>query len=301
MFAATLKLPATFQNHDIEALGEGLEALSQTAMREDNQRDALWSVTWSFDAEPDVVDLKARLYIRAQMQSLSLPDVLDIKIASIPDYTPHEWLAESYKGFSPFSVGPFFIHGTHDVVDAPSCTPIALQIDAATAFGSGEHETTAGCLEAMAYLEDQGLCPWNILDMGTGSGILAVAAWKLWKTPVLAVDCDPEAIRVSMHHQDINAIPNELQCVVGDGFSAEAVRRKAPYELIIANILAGSLIDMAPALVATLDENGYVILSGILNTQEARVIEAYAAQGLQLRQRFAKGDWSILVLHNSLA
>ena len=153
----------------------------------------------------------------------------------------------------------------------------------------------------MLDLKDSGICPWNVLDMGTGSGILAIAAWKLWKTPVLAIDNDQEAVRVACHHRDINHVPEDqtgMVCEAGDGFAAKPVQDKKPFDLIIANILAGPLKDMAGDLKTVNDENGYVILSGILNTQAEEVLSVYKNHGFKLVKIYEHGDWSTLVLHN---
>ena len=153
---------------------------------------------------------------------------------------------------------------------------------------------------AMLDLKEQGACPWNVLDMGTGSGILAIGAWKLWKTPVLAVDNDPECVRVTEHHREINKVPQgktDMISVVGDGFVTPEVLEKKPFDLVIANILAGPLKDMAADLIAVSDENGFVILSGILNEQACSVIEAY--KKLNLKNKYEVGDWTTLVLQKS--
>lgn len=174
-----------------------------------------------------------------------------------------------------------------------------MQIDAATAFGSGEHGTTKGCLLAMLDLKESGVCPWNVLDIGTGSGILGIAAWKLWKTPVLATDNDEEAVRVAARHRDLNQVPDDetgMACVTADGFAADSVQAKKPFDLIIANILAVILREMAHELLACTDKNGFIILSGILNTQAQDVLDVYEPLGFALRNRFDIGEWSTLVL-----
>lgn len=214
---------------------------------------------------------------------------------TIPDT---DWLAASYRQFPAFSVGPFFIYGSHHDGAVPG-DAIGLQIDAATAFGSGEHGTTKGCLLAMLDLEEAGICPWNVLDMGTGSGILGIAAWKLWKTPVLAVDNDEEAVRVACRHREINKVPageTDMTCKTGDGFAAKSVQEKKPFDLVIANILAAVLKDMAADLKAVSDANGYVILSGILQKQAQDVLDAYEPLGFALRRRHDVNEWSTLVL-----
>lgn len=245
------------------------------------------------EAEPSVADLEATLRTMAECD---LPDNLDWDVHVIDDNT--DWLTQSYQAFPAFSVGPFFIYGSHHEGGVPG-GQMGLQIDAATAFGSGEHGTTKGCLLAMLDLKGMGVCPWNILDMGTGSGILAIAAWKLWKTPILAVDIDAESVRVSEHHADLNGVKlggSGLSCQVGDGFSVPLVDTKAPYELVIANILAGPVIDFAAQLEAATDKPGYALISGMLLEQTADVLAAYEAQGFALQQRYDVGEWSSLLL-----
>jgi ribosomal protein L11 methyltransferase len=215
--------------------------------------------------------------------------------------TDTNWLEESYRAFPPFTIEPFFIYGSH-CEDAPPDDLMGLQIDAATAFGSGEHGTTAGCLRAMVKLKDQGVCPLNILDMGTGSGILAIAAWKLWQAPVLAVDNDAQAVHVCERHAAANRVTlgkASLSAVCGDGFVTPQVQSTAPYELVIANILAGPLIGMAKDLCASVDDRGFVILSGILNEQAQRVSQAYTAQGLEQRKLSVIGEWTTLTFQKS--
>ena len=216
--------------------------------------------------------------------------------------TPEEnWLEKTYREFPPFSIGSFFIYGSHYEGKLPD-GQIGLKVDAATAFGSGEHETTRGCMEAMLDLKGKGACPWNILDMGTGSGILALAAWKLWKSPILAVDNDEESVRVTMRHAEMNGVAlanSALSCACGDGFNTPIVGKKKPYELILANILAGPVIEMAPDLIDVLDDNGYCILSGMLVEQAHLVASAYEGAGLTLKKQYDIGEWSTLLMHKA--
>jgi len=292
-----LRLPAAFQEIDIAHLSAGIESDSFTALRDENHDAADWTLDWLFSEAPDLGAIKAALILNADLHALDLPSPLELSSESVED---RDWLSYSYQQFPAFSVPPFFIRGSHDE-SLPPDGDYLLQIDAATAFGSGEHGTTAGCLNAMAKLKDNGVCPWNILDMGTGSGILAIAAWKLWKAPVLAVDNDQEAVSVTERHAEANNVPlrgGDLIAVCGDGFHTPLVADKAPYELIIANILAGPLREMAADMVKVLDENGYVILSGILDDQADDVIAAYTAQDLTLRDHTHLNGWSTLVLQN---
>ncbi|MGB0719802.1 MAG: 50S ribosomal protein L11 methyltransferase [Bdellovibrionales bacterium] len=292
MFQAILIVPAAYRETDIADLCGGIECLAQSALRSENHDQSPWRIEWLFEDAPDLKSLKAALILNAGLHGVNLPSPLEIMVEAVPQ---RDWLSYSYQQFPAFAVGDFFIYGSHHDGEVPDGA-LGLQIDAATAFGSGEHPTTKGCLQAMLDLKDQGLCPWNILDMGTGSGILALAAWKLWKTPVLGIDNDDESVRVSKRHQGFNAIPDEVVFECGDGFAAQAVGRKKPFELIIANILAGPLKEMAADLAAVVDDNGYVILSGILNEQAEDVLKTYAGQNLILRQHIKIKDWSTLIL-----
>lgn len=247
--------------------------------------------------KPEVDDITSRLSIQIAAHSI---DGIEIKNESIEiEETPDiNWLEKAYQEFEPFSIGPFYIYGSHYKEALPE-HQINLQIDAATAFGSGEHETTNGCMQAMLDLKGKGACPWNILDMGTGSGILAIAAWKLWSSPILAVDNDPESVRVAARHAELNDVPltkSGMTCDCGDGFKTPSVDVKKPYELIIANILAGPVIEMAPELVRVLDKGGYCVLSGMLNEQVDLVASAYEGEGLTLKKRYDVGEWSTLIM-----
>ena len=297
MFRASIQLPASLTDIQTATLSEsaGDLCVSYCALREENHDQSPWILEWLFEEQADKAVLKARVEIAAELHDIPLPSNLNIEQTEVPE---RDWLEYSYKKFPPFSVGPFFIYGSHYEESVPD-GQMGLQIDAATAFGSGEHGTTRGCLEAMLELNDQGACPWNVLDMGTGSGILAIAAWKLWKTPVLAIDNDAESIRVFERHVKANDVPSgkgNVRGFVNNGFDGDEVSKRGPFDLIIANILPGPLKDMAKDLAAAADENGHVILSGILNEQADDVILVYKLLGLELQKRFDIGEWSTLLL-----
>ncbi|MBK6896312.1 MAG: 50S ribosomal protein L11 methyltransferase [Alphaproteobacteria bacterium] len=269
------------------------------------KKDKSVVIEWLVENPPENEDVVARIILQAAAYDLSgLPSVSEnLEIQKTPE---ENWLQKCYREFPPFSIGPFYIYGSHHLGQPEADVPqgqIGLQIDATTAFGSGEHETTKGCLQALLDLKGKGVCPWNILDMGTGSGILALAAWKLWSAPVLAVDNDDEAVRVTERHAAMNGVTLGKGCllaVCGDGFKTPAVDSHKPYELIIMNILAGPVIEMAPEAVRVLDENGYVILSGMLKEQADLVTSAYEGLGLTLTGRYDLGDWTALALQKRL-
>ncbi len=301
MYNARIKLPAHLSYSDISKLSEALGDVSQAhiAIREENNDNAPWILEWITQDKPQIQDLDLRLSLMAELGQVEIHvGSSDWVVEAIPQI---DWLERSYKQFPSFSVGPFFIYGSHCDDPVPQ-GQMGLQIDAATAFGSGEHGTTKGCLQAMLDLKGQGVCPWNILDMGTGSGVLAIAAWKLWKAPVLAIDNDEEAVRVAQRHckaNDIAPVSHCVLCAVNEGFGGDLVTKRGPYELIIANILAGSLKGMAEDLKAVTDENGYVILSGILIEQAQSILRVYEALGFALKKRYDIGEWATLVLHNA--
>ncbi len=302
MFKTSLHLPAHITTIEAAILGDSVSDLcsAHSALRAENTQSAPWVLEWLFPKQIDPQVLKARLLIASDVHNIDISQNFDFMQEDVPDIN---WLEYSYMQFPSFSIGPFFIYGSHYEDNVPK-EQIGLQIDAATAFGSGEHGTTSGCLQAMIDLKGQGACPWNVLDMGTGSGILAIAAWKLWKTPVLAVDNDPEAVRVAAHHREINNVPEsatDIQCVCGDGFATELVQQRKPFDLIIANILPGPLKEMAEALVTCADENGAIVLSGILNEQAEGVLGVYQALGLEHRKTIEIGEWSTLMLRKPAA
>ncbi len=269
-------------------------------MRDGNGPQAPWVLSCITEGIPDKTALTAQLLLAAKTNNISDLSFDDWVVEEVPD---KNWLEECYRQFPPFSVGNFFVYGSHYDGSKPD-DKLCLQIDAATAFGSGEHGTTKGCLLALQDLKEDGVCPWNVLDMGCGSGILAIAAWKLWKTPVLAVDNDAECIRVTLRHADFNGIKTgaaALDTACGDGFATQAVQSRKPFDLIIANILAGPLIEMAPALKAVLDVNGYAVLSGMLREQADDVLKVYEGCKTTLKRRYDIDEWSTLVLQDAAA
>jgi len=297
MHSFHITISSDVDNETAAAFGDSLSdiAAASVAMRIDRDESNPWSILWYFDDAPDEQNLKGRIILQAQLSGLVLPDLSTLKLEPVAN---ENWLEKVYKELEPFSVGPFYIHGSHFEGEVPD-TQIGLMIDAATAFGSGDHGSTKGCLEAMLDLKAKGICPWNILDMGTGSGILAIAAWKLWHTPITATDIDEESVRVAERYRAFNKVPDGksgLICAQGDGFEIALVQERKPYELVIANILAGPLIDMAPSLFAVTDRPGYAILSGMLLDQAEGVQAAYEKAGFTFKKIYTVGKWATMVL-----
>jgi ribosomal protein L11 methyltransferase len=222
------------------------------------------------------------------LHSVSAPEVTVEKLQQ------QDWLAQVAKSFPPIAIGRFYVHGSH-VKDSPPGGSIAIQVDAGAAFGSGEHGTTRCCLEALDWLSRKHEFT-RILDMGCGSGILAIAAARLWRAPVLAVDIDTVAVKVTQENVQINRVTQYVTAAESDGYSGDAVRRGTPYQLIISNILARPLIEFAPHLARNLASGGIAVLSGLLVAQEQQVLSAHTMQGLKLVKKFAYEDWATLVL-----
>lgn len=208
-----------------------------------------------------------------------------------------DWVTISQGFLEPIRAGRFYVHTAAHADQIPADT-VPFRIEASRAFGTGHHETTAGCLTALDRLAAQGKQFRHIADIGTGTGLLAFGARTLWpEAAILASDIDPISIEVTAENMAINHIPADaITLVAADGMDAPAIQAAAPFDLIVANILAGPLIALASDLSATLAQNGTIVLAGLLATQAEDVLAAYASNGMQLAARIDSGDWSILTL-----
>jgi ribosomal protein L11 methyltransferase len=214
--------------------------------------------------------------------------------ASFERLDPKDWVAASLEGLRPVRAGRFLVHGSHDRGIARS-NDWALQIEAALAFGTGHHGTTRGCLLALAD-ELKRRRPRRMLDVGTGTGILALAAAKALKRPIVAGDLDPEAVRVARDNARLNGVRSLVTFYVAPGARHGAADRPRRFDLVTANILARPLKRLAPALARVLAGDGALILSGLLARDAPGVLSAYAAQGLALKRRLDLDGWATLVL-----
>ncbi|MCL4163688.1 UNVERIFIED_CONTAM: hypothetical protein GTU68_043847, partial [Idotea baltica] len=201
-----------------------------------------------------------------------------------------DWVRDSLAGLTPVVAGRIFVHGAHDRHNVPA-TSIAVEIDAGQAFGTGHHETTKACLLALGQIASVHR-PSRVLDVGTGSGVLAIAAAKLLKSTITATDIDPVAVNVALENARLNQVAPLVKGVAAHGVRNAQVAEGGPYNLILANILAGPLAGLAGDISSQLAPNGYLVLSGILNHQAQRVISAYRARGPVLRRRLKLGDWT---------
>lgn len=204
-----------------------------------------------------------------------------------------DWVAENQKDFPPLRMGRYYIYGSHHPKPTED-DQVSLLIDAGMAFGSGEHETTYGCLQAMDQLAQDHTFK-NILDMGCGTGILGFCAALTWKAPTLLVDNDPEAVHVAEDNKQVNNV-SKATTLISEGYEDPKVKESGPYDLIIANILARPLCEMAGSLAENLQSKGMAILSGILDVQAEGVAAAHAKHGLFLKKKNVINQWAVLTL-----
>ncbi len=218
-------------------------------------------------------------------------------IEQVPDI---DWLSHVYEQLKPIEIKPFFIYGSHREEKAPQGF-FPIEINAATAFGTGEHPTTKGCLMAIAKLHANGFDPKSILDLGCGSAILAIAAAKVWpKAAIIGTDMDEESVRVAIEYSAINQVSENTAYETAMGYDSELIRsthaKNKGFDLILANILAGPLVELAPETYAHTKHGGKIILSGLLQTQKDAVLTAHTHFGLRLVDEYPIGDWTALVL-----
>jgi len=248
-----------------------------------------WELQALLDPDGDKEELADALVQAAEIAGIELPA---IEWRVLPDV---DWVSETQKILSPLSIGRFWIHGP----DAPEAPPTAmwpLEIEAGLAFGTGRHATTAGCVMALERLAKRRVFR-RAIDVGAGSGILAMAAHLLWHPPVLfSTDVDPVAVLTARENMKRNGLRRAARHRVSDGVLDREVQAAAPYDLIIANILAVPLTKLARQIAAALAPGGVIVLSGLLVSQEQLVLAAYRSQGLFLIDRVRKDNWATLVL-----
>jgi len=246
-----------------------------------------WKMEAIFDGKPDEHTLSVTIAIAAMSAGIDEPEW---DLLPVPK---KNWLRENLMDFPPLELGRYYIYGSHIENPKIPAGKIALQIDAATAFGSGEHATTQGCLQAF---EDvlKITKPKKILDMGCGSGILSMAAAKVLGESVRidAVDIDPESVRVTGENIQINGVEKSINVFQSTGYANVS----GQYDLIFANILARPLMEMAPDLYKHLKVGGMAILSGFLNGQKAWVLKAHAKAGLEFVRVYKIKEWSTAIV-----
>jgi len=208
-----------------------------------------------------------------------------------------DWVTLSQAGLEPIRAGRFYVH-TAAHADAVPADAIAFRIEASRAFGTGHHATTAGCLTMLDRLKRRGARYRTIADVGTGTGLLAFAAMRLWpRARAVATDIDPVSIEVTLENAEANGVAlDRLALAVAEGVDHPLYEAFGPFDLVIANILAQPLIELAPSIASVLAPGGALILAGLLDAQAEAVARAYRRQGLRLADRITLGDWPTLMM-----
>jgi ribosomal protein L11 methyltransferase len=255
-----------------------IEPLAVTINETDEAKN-LWDVVVYFADAAEAHEAHQLLQLSSGLVSV-LPDT--------------DWVKHSLEGLAPVVAGRFFLHGSHDR-ERRQHGGVPLEIDAGTAFGTGHHGTTAGCLLALDSILKQRK-PKHILDLGCGTGVLAIAAARATKQKTFATDIDPEAVRVTQLNAALNGVSPLINGITAPGLKHSRIASAAPYDLIFANILARPLISLAQGLKSILAPGGNLILSGLTNDQVRWVSAAYRNRGLICGNTLRMGNWATLTL-----
>jgi len=247
-----------------------------------------WDITVHFAEEPDQASIRGLVGLAAGIdvaQNIAF-DTVEAK----------DWVKATLEDLVPVPAGRFVVHGSHDRARVPA-NKLGIEIEAALAFGTGHHGTTRGCLLLLDHVL-KGHVPRRPLDLGTGTGVLAIAAAKALHIPVLASDIDPASVRVARDNARLNETGHLVQTIRATGFSAPQFAQRGPFDLVLANILANPLRQLATPMARHLAPSALVILSGLLTHQAGAVIAAYRARGLVPIKHIRIDGWSSLLLRN---
>ncbi len=248
-----------------------------------------------FEDGPNMMHIQALFETEQDAQysfsNLVLPKDMESFITQLPD---EDWVSKSQAGLPPVEAGRFCIHGSHDAGTIAKDIAYPIEINAGLAFGTGHHGTTKGCLLIFDELLQEGFAPANILDLGCGAGILAIAAAKVLKRNIMATDIDQDAVDVTLENAVLNGVQSFISSVQADGFASPTLKGQS-FELIFANILAGPLMALAPDITAALKPKGKVILSGILDEQADKVSLAFKKEGLEITPQPSLSGWTSLL------
>ncbi len=268
-----------------QALADDLEALDPlaTELRDHDDGSGLWDVGAHFDGPPDA----AALALLASLHGAG-----DFTVARVEE---RDWVAQVKAELTPVEAGRFVVYGSHDRDRIP-LAKVGLEIEAAQAFGTGHHATTQGCLIALDRLARRGFQATRVADIGGGTGVLAMAACRIWPARAIAGDIDPVATLTARENVTANGLGARIACVTAAGFRHPLLERGGPYGLIFANILARPLMSLAPQLAGHQAAGGVAILSGLLARQAPAVLAVYEGWGYRRIDFERIGDWMTLVL-----
>ena len=282
-FTALTTLPGRINASD---LGDALERLTPepigVGVFELEDGSGLWEVGAYFSEKPDDISLAL---LAAVFQAE------EFKISELPQI---DWVSKVQRSLKPVVAGRFFVYGSHDSDKVPpDCEP--LLIEASMAFGTGHHGTTKGCLLALEQLITVGFKAKNVIDVGCGTAVLAMAAARIFSANVIASDIDSVAHSVAKMNINANGLDRNIQCFEASGFAHEQIKTKNPFDLIFANILLAPLLAIATDISKYSLSGGYVVLSGILSEQAELVVNKYTGVGFSLSNQIEIGEWVTII------
>jgi ribosomal protein L11 methyltransferase len=272
----------------VDVLNESFEE-GQAAIAAYERSDGRWDITLHFAEAPDKPSIR-------EMVGLAAGDDIAQHI-TFDTVEAKDWVAASLEDLVPVHAGRFIVHGHHDRARVPP-NQLGIEIEAALAFGTGHHGTTRGCLLLLDFVL-RSRFPRRVLDLGSGTGVLAIAAAKALRRRVLASDIDPVSVHVARDNARLNGVGNLVEAIRANGFSAPQFAARGPFDLVLANILANPLRQMATPMAAHLAPSASVILSGLLPHQARSVIASYRGRGLMLRRQLLIDGWSSLLMQRA--